>query len=48
LGCCSQDGILFLVLPQQSNILLADARFKRHLPRPIVPLIVPTNEDEKS
>jgi len=40
-------GILFLVLPQQSNNLRADARFERHLLRPIVPVIVPMIEDEK-
>jgi len=41
------DNILFGMLPRQSNNLLADAWFKRHLYRPTVPLIVPTIEGEK-
>jgi len=41
------DNVFFGVLPRQSNNLLADAWFKRHLYRPTVPLIVPTIEGEK-
>ena len=47
MGDVVRNQIVAQPSPQQSNNLFADARFKRHLHRPTVPLLVPTIENEK-